>query len=72
VPQDAELWKLGWHGQRAVVTYLKCPRCDKGGCYVKDDQGQGVIPYWRREKMSWCRCIGKEEKAARPREAEVQ
>jgi len=60
VPQDAELWKLGWCGQGAVVTYLKCPRCGKGGCYVEDDQGQGVVPYWRREKMSWCGCKGKE------------
>jgi len=52
VPQDVELWELGWRGQGAVVTYLKCPRCGKGRCYVEDDRGQGVIPYWRREKMS--------------------
>jgi len=88
VPQDAELWELGWCGQGAVVTYLKCPRCGEGGCHVEDDQGQRVVPYWRREKMSWCGCRGKEEqsgarardsrsaareeKAARPREAEAQ
>jgi len=52
VPQDVELWELGWRGQGAVVTYLKCPRCGKGGCYVEDDQRQGVVPYWKREKMS--------------------
>jgi len=55
---------------------------------VEDDRGQGVALYWRREKMSWCGCKGKErqssarardsrsaakkEKAAQPREAEVQ
>ena len=55
---------------------------------MEDDQGQGVVPYWRREKMSWCGCRGKgeqsgtqardsrgaarEEKAARPRKAEAQ
>jgi len=88
VPQDAELWELGWHGQGAVVTYLKCPRCGKGGCYVEDDREQGVVPYWRREKMSWCGCrekeeqsgtqardsrdAAREEKVAWPREAEVQ
>jgi len=88
VPQDAELWELGWHGQGAVVTYLKCPRCGKGGCYVEDDREQGVVPYWRREKMSWCGCrekeeqsgtqardsrdTAREEKVAWPREAEVQ
>jgi len=68
--------------------YLKCPRCGKGGCYVEDDWGQGVVSYWRREKMSWCGCKGKErqsgaqardsrsaakeEKAVRPREAKAQ
>jgi len=52
VLQDVELWELGWHGQEAVVTYLKCPRCGKGGCYMEDDWGQGVVPYWKREKMS--------------------
>jgi len=61
VPQDAELWELGWQGQGAVVTYLKCPRYGKGECYVEDDQGQGVVPHWKREKMSWCRCKGKRE-----------
>ena len=45
VPRDAELWELGWRGQGAIVTYLRCPRCGKGGCYVEDDQGQGVLPY---------------------------
>ena len=55
---------------------------------MEDDQGQGVVPYWRREKMSWCGCRGKEkqsgarardsrnaareEKVARPRETEAQ
>jgi len=56
VPQDAELWELGWCGQGAVVTYLRCPRCGKGGCYMEDDRGQGVVPYWKREKISWCGC----------------
>jgi len=51
-----ELWELGWHGQGAVVIYLTCPRCGKGGCYIKDDQEQGVIPYWKRERISWCGC----------------
>jgi len=68
--------------------YLKCPRYGEGGCYVEDDQGQGVVPYWKREKMSWCGCKGgkeqssvrardsrgavREEKAVQPREAKVQ
>jgi len=63
VPQDAELWELGRHGQGAVVTYLRCPRCGKGGCYAEDDRGQGVVPYWKREKMSWCGCRGGKEQS---------
>jgi len=67
------------------VTYVKCSRCGKGGYLVEDDWGQGVVPYWKREKMSWCGCKGREsgvpterksaarvEKAARPGETEVQ
>ena len=87
VPQDAELWELGWRGQGAVVTYLKCLRCGEGGCHVEEDRGQGVVPYWKREKMNWCGCKGKEresgvpterkgtareEEAVRPREAKAQ
>jgi len=87
VPQDTELWELGWRGQGAVITYLKCPRYGEGGYHVEDDRGQGVVPYWKREKMSWCGCKGKKEesgtpterksaarveKAARPREAKAQ
>jgi len=45
VPQDAELWELGWRGQGAIVTYLRCPRCSKGECYVEDDWEQEVVPY---------------------------
>jgi len=76
---------LGWHGQGAVVTYVKCSRCGKGGCLVEDDWGQGVVPYWKRKKISWCGCKGKEssaptkrksaarvEKTAWPREAKMQ
>jgi len=69
VPQGAELWELGWHGQEAVIMYLKCPRCGKGGCYAEDDQEQGVLLYWKRERISWCGCKGKErQSSARPRE----
>jgi len=55
---------------------------------VEDDREQGVLPYWKREKISWCgykggkeqsgaqardsRSIAREEMAARPREAEAQ
>jgi len=54
VPQDAKLWELGWCGQGAVVTYLKCSRCGKGGYHVEDNWRQGVVSYWKREKINWC------------------
>ena len=68
VPQDAQLWELGWRGQGAVVTYLRCPRCGKGGCYVEDDRGQGTLPYWKKEKISWCGCKGKRAESGAPTE----
>jgi len=43
--------------------YLKYPRYGSGGCYAEDDWGQGVVPYWRREKISWCGYKGKEEQS---------
>jgi len=64
VLQDAELWELGWHRQGAIVTYLKCSECGERGCHVEDDRGQGVVPYWKREKMSWCGCKGKKEESS--------
>jgi len=54
---------------------------------VEDDRGQGVVPYWKKEKISWCECKGKKkesgtpierksaarvEKVARSREAKAQ
>ena len=56
VPRNAELWELEWCGQGAIVTYLKCSRYGEEGCHVEDNQGQGVVPYWKREKMNWCGC----------------
>jgi len=44
--------------------YLRCPRYGKGGCYAEDDQGQGVLPYWKREKISWCGCRGEKEQSS--------
>jgi len=44
--------------------YLRCPRCGKGGYYVEDDWGQGVVPYWKREKMSWYGYKGEKEQSS--------
>jgi len=64
VSQDVELWELGWHSQGAVVMYLRCPKCGKEGCYIEDDWGQGVLPYWKREKISWCGCRERKEQSS--------
>ena len=59
------------NGQGAIVTYLRCPGCGKGGCYAEDDWGQGVLPYWKREKISWYGCRrGKEQSSTWSREPE--
>ena len=35
---------------------------------MEDDQEQGVVPYWKREKMSWYGCKGgKEQSSAQAR-----
>jgi len=55
---------------------------------MEDNWGQGVLPYWKREKISWYGCRGRkeqssvlaedsrgaarEEKAVRPRKAKAQ
>ena len=31
---------------------------------MEDDQGQGVVPYWKREKISWCGCKGEKEQSS--------
>jgi len=51
VPQDTELWELGWHGQGAIVTYLKCSEYGEEGCHVEDDRGQEVVV---RGHLGWC------------------
>jgi len=68
VPQDTELWELEWRGQEAIVTYLRCQKCGEGGCHVEDDWGQGVIPYWKREKKNWCGYKGKRVEGGAPTE----
>jgi len=58
--------------EEIVVSYLTC-KCGEKGSYVEDNQGQGVIPFWKWKELSWCGCKGKtEEKVAWPIEAKVQ
>jgi len=35
---------------------------------VEDDRGQGVVPYWKREKMNWYGCKGKKRESGAPTE----
>jgi len=72
VLEEVQLWDLGWYTREIVVSYLTC-KCEEKESHVKDNWGQGVIPFWKWKELSWCRCKGKtEEKVARPREAKVQ
>jgi len=46
VPREAQLLELGWMTEEVVVSYLTC-KCGEKGSYVEDNQGQGVIPFWK-------------------------
>jgi len=54
--------------EEVVVSYLTC-KCREKGSHVEDNQGQGVIPFWKWKELSWCGCKGE---ATRPREAKTQ
>jgi len=86
VPREAQLLGLGWMTEEIVVLYLTC-KCGEKGSHVEDNWGQGVIPFWKWKRLSWCGCkekrvessapterksTAKVEKAARPREAKAQ
>jgi len=72
IPKEARLLEIGWMTKEIVVLYLTC-KCREKGSHVEDNQGQGVIPFWKWKELSWCGCKGKTKgEAAWPREAKVQ
>jgi len=72
VPEETQLLEIGWMTGEIVVLYLIC-KCGEKRSHVEDNQGQGVIPFWKWKELSWCGCKGKTKgKAARPREAKAQ
>jgi len=72
IPREERLLELGWTTENIVVSYLTC-KCGKKRSHIEDNREQGVIPFWKWKKLSWCECKGKiEEKAAQPREAKAQ
>jgi len=72
VPREAQLLELRWMTEEIVVSYLTCKYREKGS-HVEDNQGQGVIPFWKWKELSWCGCKGETEgKVAWPREAKAQ
>jgi len=68
IPREAQLLELGWMTEKVVVSYLTC-KCREKESHVEDNQGQGVILFWKWKELSWYGCKGE---AARPREAKVQ
>jgi len=71
IPREVQLLELGWMTEEVVVLYLTC-KCRKKGSHVKDNQGQGVIPFWKWKELSWCRYKRKTEgRATQPREAKA-
>ena len=68
IPREAQLLELGWMTEEVVVSYLTY-KCEEKGSHVEDNQGQGVIPFWKWRKLSWCGCKGE---VVQPREAKAQ
>jgi len=72
VPEEAQLWDLGWCMREVVVLYLVCIRCGEQGCHVKDNRDQGVISRRRLEQLNWCGCQKrKEEGVVQPRKTKA-
>jgi len=59
VPEEAQLFELGWTTKEVVVSYLICEGCGERGCHVEDNKGQGVIPWARHKALNWCECKGR-------------
>jgi len=72
--------------EKMIVSYLHC-KCRARGSHIEDNRGQGVIPFWKWKRLSWCgyeekrvesgapierRSAAKVKKVARPREAKAQ
>jgi len=51
IPEEAQLWDLGWCMREVVVLYLACERCRNQGCYIEDNRGQEVISRRKLEEM---------------------
>jgi len=68
IPEETQLWDLGWCMREVVFSYLACERCGNQGCHVEDNKGQGVISRRKLEEMKWCGCMGK---VAWPKEAKA-
>jgi len=43
VLEKALLLELGWYTKEVIVTYVQCDRCEKKGCYMKENRRQGMI-----------------------------
>jgi len=53
--------------EEVVVLYLTC-KCREKGSHVEDNQGQGVIPFWKWKELSWCGCKEKRVEGSAPTE----
>ena len=51
IPKEVRLLELEWMTEEIVVSYLTC-KCGEKGSYVEDNQGQGVIPFWKWKELS--------------------
>jgi len=51
IPEETQLWDLGWCTREMVVSYLVCERCGEKRCHVEDNRGQGMISRRKLEEI---------------------
>ena len=60
VPEEVDLFKLGWSNGEVVVSYLTCEDCGKEGYHVTEDRGQRVVKGKEWEELKKCgECLRK-------------
>jgi len=74
VPEEADLFEMGWSNREVVVSYLTCKDCRKKGHHVAEDKGQGVVKRKEWEELKKCEECSREgrRKAAHPTKGKAQ
>jgi len=74
VPEEVDLFELGWSNGEIIVSYLMCEDCGKKGHHVTEDRGQGVVKGKEWEELKkYGECLRKGKgKVAHPTKRKAQ